>query len=337
MTIRILDGSMGLYLIHTGVPKSTKIWSAAALIDPKYHINVINAHKEYLQCGSNIITTNNYACIPGYLSQIGMENEIESLTELAVSLAHQAREEFIIENKRYSKSDIKIAGCIPPLMESYRPDLRLSEQLSLKYYSKIVKSLQKGKSIDIFLIETMGCLDTALYALRAIACNNQNNNNEIFVSFSLNNNGNLRSNENINYVIEKLEIWMKHLNISIISMNCCTPESIENAFHNLNSKSLTILQKYNVFMGAYPNGTVEIKTDWTLKESGYNPIRQDLLPNILYSQFYKKWINKYYKTKRLRLLGGCCNIEPHHIKYFVSNAINDFNTLMPKPLTKSKL
>lgn len=346
MALRILDGSVGLYMIHNGVPKSTSIWSAAALVDPKYHRNVVTCHKDYLKCGSNIITTNNYACIPGYLSQVGIENQLESLTKLSVSLAHEARDQFIIENKenedKYDLSNIQIAGCIPPLMESYRPDMRLSEQLSIKYYSKIVKSLQANKGIDVFLIETMGCLDEALYALRAIVANKEINNDkskepEIFISFSLNNSGNLRSEENMNFVIEKLEEWMKYCNITIISMNCCTPESIETCLDGLNEKSMNILAKHGVFLGAYPNGTCEIKSDWTLKEGGYNPIRKDLEPHVLYGKFYKKWIEKYY-DKRLRLLGGCCNVETDAIQYLVENARKDFKGYMnkDKPL-KSKL
>eukprot|EP01083_Nonionella_stella_P021004 58248_1 len=340
MALRILDGSMGLYLIHTGVPKSNKIWSAAALLDPRYHNHVIEAHKTYLACGSNIITTNNYACIPGYLRQVDMEHQIESLTRLAVSLAHLAKEQFIAEHE-CDASSIKIAGSIPPLSESYRPDMRLPEALSLKYYSRIVQSLQCDKGVDILLIETMGCLDEALYALRAIASNQTHDTKEqqteIMISFSLNGNGNLRSNECINEVIEGLEPWLKVCKISSICMNCCTPESIERALDNISRNSLNTLERYNVFLGAYPNGTVAITADWTLKESGFNQIRNDLSsPSALYRRFYKQWIDKYYHKKRLRVLGGCCNIEPHHIKYMVDNARIDFPNLMPF-IVQSKL
>lgn len=347
MSFRILDGSVGLYMIHCGVPKSTSIWSAAALVDPKYHRNVIKAHKDYLQVGSTIITTNNYACIPGYLSQEKIENQLESLTSLSVSLAHQARQEFITENKennnKYDLENIKIAGCIPPLMESYRPDLKLSEQISINYYSNIVKSLIANKGIDIFLIETMSCLDEALYALRAIVSNvdidsfNKSKQNEIFISFTLNENGDLRSGEDINYVIQELQEWMKYCNISILSINCCTPESITKCFDNINDKSLGILEKYDCFLGCYPNGTCAISSDWTLQDGGYNPVRKDIPPNILYSQFYKIWIQKYYKKKRLRLLGGCCNIETEAIKYLVDNIKTEFPDLLQKKILTSKL
>ena len=343
MAFRILDGSVGLYMIHCGVPKSTSIWSAAALVDPKYHSNVIKAHKDYLEVGSTIITTNNYACIPGYLCQEGIENQLESLTSLSVSLAHEAREEFIAENKdksdKYDINNIQIAGCIPPLMESYRPDLKLSEQLSIKYYSNIVKALTANKGIDIFLLETMGCLDEALYGLRAIVSNpiNKLKQPEIFISFSLNDTGNLRSEEDINYVIKELQEWMKYCNISILSMNCCTPESITKCFDKINNKSLNILEKHNVFLGCYPNGTCEISSNWTLKDGGYNPQRTDIPPNILYNNFYKLWIQKYYKKKRLRLLGGCCNIEVDSIKYLVDNIKQEFPYLMQRKILQSKL
>jgi len=290
-----------------------------------------------LKCGANIITTNNYACIPGYLQQEGIENQMESLTKLSVSLAQEAKRQFISEKPSIPPSTIQIAGSIPPLLESYRPDLKLSEQISLHYYSRIVRAL---KGVDILLIETMSALDEALYALRAIAANGSKQEQpEIFVSFTLSDSGNLRSDEDINEVIETLEPWMKHCHVRIISLNCCTPESIERAMIRINEKSMQILEEYDVYLGAYPNGTCEIKTDWTLKEGGFNPIRTDLEPQELYAKFYKQWINKFYHKKRLRVLGGCCNIEPHHIKYMADSMKKDFPHLFvgQQSAIKSKL
>ena len=67
----LLDGSMGRHLCLNGLPHEEntlfrKIWSAAALADSKYHELIIKAHMDYIESGSQLISTNSYGTQPKY-------------------------------------------------------------------------------------------------------------------------------------------------------------------------------------------------------------------------------------------------------------------------------
>ena len=80
----LLDGSMGRHLCLNGLPHEEgtlfrKIWSAAALADSKYHDLIIKAHMDYIESGSQIITTNSYATQPKYYADAFGEEDYEEL------------------------------------------------------------------------------------------------------------------------------------------------------------------------------------------------------------------------------------------------------------------
>ena len=68
--LQILDGSMGEELIKRGLTPRTGLWSARALID--HPDAVVQVHKEYIEGGANVITTNSYSTIPSYLAKASM-------------------------------------------------------------------------------------------------------------------------------------------------------------------------------------------------------------------------------------------------------------------------
>ena len=43
-----------------------KIWAAAALVDPQYHELIVKTHMDFIESGSQIISTNSYATQPNY-------------------------------------------------------------------------------------------------------------------------------------------------------------------------------------------------------------------------------------------------------------------------------
>ena len=93
----LLDGSMGYTLCLNGLPNEegtlfTKIWAAAALADEKYHKIVVQAHIDYIESGSHIISTNSYATQPNYYKHTYGEDAYEALM-----LKHaKVRERFIL-------------------------------------------------------------------------------------------------------------------------------------------------------------------------------------------------------------------------------------------------
>ena len=54
-----------------------KLWAAAALADEKYHQLIVKAHMDFIEAGSQIITTNSYAVQPNYYSTAYGEDAYE--------------------------------------------------------------------------------------------------------------------------------------------------------------------------------------------------------------------------------------------------------------------
>ena len=111
--IFLLDGGLGKELRFRGVAVPETIWSAGALMtDPEV---VRQIHLDYIAAGADIITTNTYGVIRQDLAKEGIEDRYAELNHLACKLAMQARE--------MSGREVVIAGSLPPLRGSYRPDL----------------------------------------------------------------------------------------------------------------------------------------------------------------------------------------------------------------------
>eukprot|EP01083_Nonionella_stella_P302514 1043285_1 len=308
---------MGRYLERTGVPVDGSLWSLSALIDTKYHSNVVSAHKSYLEAGCNIITTNTYSCVPLYLSNANKLDELESLYALAVNLAEKAKDNYINSFSSISgmpthqQNRIRIAGSVPPLTESFRPGRMLTEAQSIYYYNRIFNAFQ-STNIDLYLIETMSCLKEAQCVLNAMICNTTHD-KDIYLFFTLREDGMLRDGQSFNDMIMDLEQYMKLLPIKYIGSNCCKPESFDIVMSSVNNQTLSILSAHDVWIGCYPNGLLDVPSDCDLKNDGATYIcpRNDLTPNKLYALF-KKWIEKYNNVShRLALLGGMiCPITP---------------------------
>ena len=109
----ILDGGMGRELLRMGAPFRQPEWSALALIEaPEF---VIRAHAAFAAAGAEVLTTSNYAVVPSCLGPSRFAAQGSSLADLAGRLARQAAQE--------ARDPVRIAGSLPPLFGSYRPDL----------------------------------------------------------------------------------------------------------------------------------------------------------------------------------------------------------------------
>ena len=127
-----LDGSLGHVLIERSKKKSAGTWSAQFLLKDSHLISEI--YDEYIEAGSDIITTNTYSTIPSYLSKAGLEGEMPTLIRRAGELAKNSALKH--------EGKIKVAGSIPPLDESYRPDLVHNLEQSLEVYEVLIKEVK---------------------------------------------------------------------------------------------------------------------------------------------------------------------------------------------------
>jgi len=111
--IVLLDGGMGRELRYRGVELSPTIWSATGLIDAPDIVRRI--HEDYILAGADIITTNTYGLIREDLAKEGLENRFDKLNVKAGLLAQKAC--------KISDHSTLVAGSLPPLKGSFRPDL----------------------------------------------------------------------------------------------------------------------------------------------------------------------------------------------------------------------
>jgi S-methylmethionine-dependent homocysteine/selenocysteine methylase len=282
----LLDGGMGRELRARGVPISSTIWSASALLAAPGKVEQL--HYDYLAAGAEVITTNSYGVIRDDLAKEGIEGRFAELNDLAGRLAVAARDR--------SGREAAIAGSLPPLRGSYRPDLvGPFAEIEPRYREQAAALLPH---VDLFLCETMSSAAEAVAAATA-ACRTGK---PVWVSWTLHEDrsGRLRSGETVAEAMRAIA----HLPVSAVLVNCCAPESIAAAMPALAGAAPGPA-------GGYANAFAPVPQDWRLDGDapgdGLLPLRGDLDPEH-YARDVAGWL-----AAGAKLIGGCCGTGPAHI------------------------
>lgn len=286
-TVLLLDGSMGRELRLRGVEIPETIWSANALIvAPDV---VVDVHEDNIRAGADAITTNSYGVIRADLARIGLEHRYAELNELACELAQRARD-------RAGKADVLIAGSLPPLRGSYRPDLVGAYDEILPLYREQAELL--ARHVDVLLCETMSSASEARAAAVAACATGL----PVWLSWSLHDEipGALRSGESI----ADAHAAVADLPIEGFLANCCPPESVAAA--------VPILKSFGArFCGGYANTFRPIPPGWRLdgdrEEDGLLAVREDLNADT-YAEHALGWV-----AAGANIVGGCCGASPDFI------------------------
>lgn len=282
--ITLLDGGMGGELIRREATPRGELWSAQALIDAPE--KVFEVHADYIAAGADIIITNSYATIPSYLGKLDLADRYPTLTALAGQIARQAADA--------SSRPIRVAGSLPPLDESYRPDLAPPDSEAEPIYQALVRAL--APSVDLFLCETMSCVRESVNAARA-ARSAGGADKPLYVSWTLSEtpgNG-LRSGESIAAAVDAVAAFEPDAYL----FNCTSPEAISAGLDTL--ATLT-----DAPIGAYPN-RLSIPDGWTLDNDVPTGYRLDL-DVASYLAYAERW-----RASGASLIGGCCGIGPEYI------------------------
>ena len=282
-SLTILDGSMGQELARRGYGKSDGIWSAKALIESPDM--VANVHRDYINGGARVITTNTYSTIPSYLEKEGLKERYQELTALAGRIAREVADEF--------GRSVQVAGCLPPLDVSYRPDLVPSDENSRPIYKNLVEVLDP--CVDLFLCETMSSARegrNAVLAARQFATKSQ----PVWVSWTLADNGDsgLRSGESILEAYQAVEPFKP----DAFLFNCTDPQAITRGLTEL-------VELTDKPIGAYPN-SFHVPDGWTL-DNDIDVEKRDMHIHE-FVDFADKWFDI-----GASIVGGCCGIGPDHI------------------------
>lgn len=287
------DGGMGSELRFRGieVPSHTEsIWSALALIDNPGDVKEI--HKDYIKAGAQFITANNYTVTRPILERANMEDKLEELTLLSLTLAREAIQE--------SGKDVLLAASLPPLETSYRADLILDETKMINQYDELANILEG--QCDIMICETMAHSAEAKIALSSI----QNSKAQRWLSWTLHGNrfNRLPSGETI---IEAFK-QTSHLDCDAYLVNCCGANLVTESLKEL--KNLT-----DKPIGGYANSEmIEANDDVTAEISAENNHWESAttIDEETYTSEVSKWINE-----GATIIAGCCRTRPSHIKNMV--------------------
>ena len=277
---------MGRELRFRGVEILDTIWAANGLLTAPDVVRQV--HLDFITAGGDVITANTYGLIRSGLAKEGLENRFAELNELACILALEAREA--------SGRSVMIAGSLPPLRGSYRPDLVGKFEDILPLYREQAEIL--APYVDLFICETMSSAAEGKAAAHA-ACRTGK---PVWIAWTLHEDqsGRLRSGE----TIAEAYAALGDLPVSGVLANCCAPESITSAMPELAAIGVQ-------YSGGYANTFQPVPHDWELdgdkQTDGSLDLRRDLDPES-YAAHVTEWLKA-----GATVVGGCCGTRPAHI------------------------
>lgn len=294
---------MGRELLRSGAPFRQPEWSALALMEAPDHVRRV--HASFIAAGAEIITTNSYAVVPFHIGEQRFRERGPELVRLAGALAREAAQE--------ARRPVRIAGSLPPLFGSYRPDLfRPDEAPAL--LSVLIEGL--APYVDFWLAETQG----GIAEVRAVREALGNDERPLWLSFTLDDTGDaaavaagrepprLRSGE----TVADAAAAAVEAGAAALLFNCSQAEIMEAAV----KAASTALRAAGspIEVGVYANAFVP-EPDPALKRpanAGLSPLRDDL-DALGYLHFARRWVDA-----GATIVGGCCGIGPEHITELAS-------------------
>ena len=290
---RILDGGMGQELLAKGLISKGTLWSTSAILDEKFHQLLIDVHTSFINAGANVIVTNNFSSRKVRLIQNKVEDKFEYVNKKACELANKARE--------ISKKNILIAGSLPPQNGTYVVDERGINIIKkdFKEQAEIIKPY-----VDFFYLDVISSAKEVEAACEVT----EKMNVPVLVGLHLKKNGKIASGETVTEIVKKYKTsnW-----IGLIGA-CVSLEIIDNSSKEMSDLDIPFGFKANLWNVEEPLPIHKFNRS-KFNEVGKNPNdtmgRRDEITGEIFYNFAKR-----IKEKGANILGGCCNINPEHIK-----------------------
>ena len=294
-----LDGGLGQELHRRSALPPSPLWSVEVMIEEPGLVEAV--HLDFIAAGARVITVNAYTATPQQLAGAGRAGMFDAVHRTAVAAAKSARDR--------SGRRVRIAGCLPPLVASYRPDLMPPEDVCLADYRRIVAA--QADHVDLFLCETLPSAAEARIATVAA----RDSGKTVWTALTVDdaNGAVLRSGEP---VAEGARAAVES-GAEAVLINCSSPEATARALPALAASGLPF--------GAYANGFVSVEP---LEPGGTADVleaRPDLGPAV-YAEHALGWAGA-----GATILGGCCEMGPAHIAELVRRLEAEGYDLAPAP------
>ena len=277
----LLDAAMGSDLDRRGLPTTLPLWSAIGLIERPDLVQAI--HRDNLDAGADIVTTNTFRSTARTLRKAGLdESAAAGLDRLSVELALAARE-------ASGREDALIAGSIAPLDECYDPSFETPDDVALSEHAEQARNLAAA-GVDFLMIETMPTIREAVLTTQAALQTGL----PVTVGFvcepapATEGGARLMSGETLAEAVAAIRPFP----VAMIFANCAAPGVIASALRQLRGLTDTTL-------GGYANvGQVD-------DEVGWNP--EGALRGEAYASAATEWLDL-----GARVIGGCCGTHSEH-------------------------
>ena len=286
----ILDGGMGRELLRRGAPFAQPEWSALALMEAPAAVQ--DVHAAFIAAGADVITSNSYSLVPFHIGEERFRARAGELAALAGQLARQA---VIASGKA-----VKVAGSLPPLFGSYRPDL-----FDAARAPDIARPLIDGQApyADLWLAETQSST-AEVRALHALTARDR----PFWASFTLEDERptalpQLRSGEPVALAVA----LALELHLDVLLFNCSHPEVMGAALAL--ARAALDAAGSTMRLGVYANAFAAHGADEEAlpANDGLDEIRADLTP-AAYLDWARRW-----REAGADIIGGCCGVGPEHI------------------------
>ena len=284
----LLDGATGSELENRGI-KMDNSWCATASLE----FDILKQiHKDYINAGAKIITTNTYASNRMILEVAGVEDKFEEINLTAINAAIQAREEC-------GRDDVLVAGSLShqiPYEDAFRSQEekdKYIKKLTPEYFQKSFDELAfflADNGCDFILLELMyrpDRIDIIFDSASKVGL-------PVWAGFSSRNkDGLIALTTDYEYSFKKMISNVKHHKLDAVGIMHCDISVIEESIKELK-------EIYNLPIMAYPEVAV------------FNFPHYDM-SNVIQPNDYlveaKKW-----KDAGAQIIGGCCGTTVEHIK-----------------------
>ena len=284
----LLDGATGSELENRGI-KMDNSWCATASLE----FDILKQiHKDYINAGAKIITTNTYASNRMILEVAGVEDKFEEINLAAINAAIQAREEC-------GRDDVLVAGSLShqiPYEDAFRSQEekdKYIKKLTPEYFRKSFDELAfflADNGCDFILLELMyrpDRIDIIFDSASKVGL-------PVWAGFSSRNkDGLIALTTDYEYSFKKMISNVKHHKLDAVGIMHCDIGVIEESIKELK-------EIYDLPIMAYPEVAV------------FNFPRYDI-SNVIQPNDYlveaKKW-----KDAGAQIIGGCCGTTVEHIK-----------------------
>jgi S-methylmethionine-dependent homocysteine/selenocysteine methylase len=289
MAITILDGGMGRELKRSGAPFRQPEWSALALIEAPETVAAV--HRSFIAAGAQVITTNSYALVPFHIGAERFAAQGEALAALAGRMAHAAAAD---------RPGVQVAGSLPPLFGSYRPDL-FDPGRAAALLAPLIAGL--AGHVDLWLAETLSATAEARAVIAALGEDPRPR----WFSFTLDDapgasdqSARLRSGEPVAAAMAAALDGQARA----VLFNCSQPEVMAAAVRE--ARTAIAGAGAELAVGVYANAFPPQKEEAAANED-LLPLRPDLDPSG-YLDWARRWADE-----GATIIGGCCGIGPEHI------------------------